>query len=465
MKTFRPKTIAELRNHVLSATPSIYLSSQTSTVIPFHQLEAIYQDLPNFTLCDLNNLPQNLAWIDDEYVQISGPVTWKQLKDFAITKNRRVMTMPTEELACILGGIATSCTGEHAFGYGTLRQQLQSITFMNHQGIEVQLLATDSIEKFFTNDATFTSIIHDYQTSWLPYESFKNAPFPRMKQAIDLMIGTEGQLGVITSAVIKTAPYENLQHFFITIPKWEDDYSSHFEILQAVQSFRGKILACELTDSHALSFLPQIDRSVTQDHQGDIIFLEVLESAIDDVYENLFSKFKLISEEQIFSITGSKFHQLRATIPRMINEFNAQNKVTKKATDVQVAISDFPQIMKLYLAWSKLNIAYTLFGHFGDAHLHFNFLPKQHEIALCQKELKNFYPQISLQPLSHVHQNDQALSASLNIKASPFAEHGIGLMKKDFIKNFYTQAQIDLFKKLKTYFDPLHQFFPRGFME
>ena len=38
------------------------------------------------------------------------------------------------------------------------------------------------------------------------YEKFKNAPYPRFEKAIDLHIGAEGQLGVITGGIIKIRP-------------------------------------------------------------------------------------------------------------------------------------------------------------------------------------------------------------------------------------------------------------------
>ena len=47
---------------------------------------------------------------------------------------------------------------------------------------------------------------------------------------------------------------------------------------------------------------------------------------------------------------------------------------------------------------------------------------------------------------------------------SPFAEHGIGLLKKKFIAPFYNEHQQCVFRELKSLFDPKGQFFPEGFM-
>ena len=48
-------------------------------------------------------------------------------------------------------------------------------------------------------------------------------------------------------------------------------------------------------------------------------------------------------------------------------------------------------------------------------------------------------------------------------KASPFAEHGVGLIKQKFIKDFYTENQKRVFKELKEEMDPESLFFPNGF--
>ena len=48
------------------------------------------------------------------------------------------------------------------------------------------------------------------------YKSFKNGPFPRLESEIDLMVGTEGQLGVITEAIIKVLPSREKNLYFKT---------------------------------------------------------------------------------------------------------------------------------------------------------------------------------------------------------------------------------------------------------
>jgi FAD/FMN-containing dehydrogenase len=125
---------------------------------------------------------------------------------------------------------------------------------------------------------------------------------------------------------------------------------------------------------------------------------------------------------------------------------NTRMGVTKKGTDVQVAPQNFIDLLSFYRNLSKLGIQYNLFGHFGDAHLHFNFMPTPEQNNFCNHQLEELYKKV------------------LEWHGSPFAEHGIGLLKKKFIGPFFSDHQKMVFRELKNIYDPKGQFFPEGFM-
>ena len=257
------------------------------------------------------------------------------------------------------------------------------------------------------------------------------------------MTGTEGQLGIITSAVLKTIPYEEETYLFILLPKWEEDFEPHLEIFHAVQEFREEIRACEFIDSNSLSYLP-LEKNPGKNQ--DIIFLEIKKSHFEKVYENLLSKLTLINEENIFEMNSSKCRDLRVSVPRAIFEVNSRMGVSKKGTDVQVTPQSFRELLSFYKTYTLLGVDYNLFGHFGDAHLHFNFMPTPDKNDFCNQQLENLYQKV------------------MQWHGSPFAEHGIGLLKKKFIAPFFSDKQKLVFRQLKNKFDPKGQFFPEGFM-
>ena len=154
-----------------------------------------------------------------------------------------------------------------------------------------------------------------------------------------------------------------------------------------------------------------------------------------------------INIDDICEISHSKYSLMRTSIPQAVQEYNASHKLIKKGTDVQASPEDFSKLLELYQDFTKHNVKFTLFGHFGDAHLHFNFLPNESQKESVDHLLENFYKEIAS-----------------TLTVSPFAEHGIGLIKKNYIKHYYNQTHLDVFKTLKEKHDPQGIFFPEGFM-
>ena len=419
--------------HIASGVPTLYHSSQTSTVIPFEKLEA--QLGKDTVLGNLSTLKGQMKMLSNGDLFVEGFVTWKEAKEFCLSHKREIMTSPTEELAGVLSGIATSCTGERSFGFKNLRSQVVALTYLDHTGKEKKLHSDRRIDPSMN--------LKDYQRDFSHYDQYKNAPYPRLEFETDLMTGTEGQLGIIKDAVLKTIEHVEETYLFILLPKWELDFEPHLEIFHAVQSFRGQIRACEFIDSNSLSYLP------TEKNPGknqDVLFLEIAKKDFEHIYENLLVKLTMVSDENIFEMNSSRCRDLRVSVPRAIFEVNSRMGVTKKGTDVQVDSEHFRELLVYYRKLASMGIDYNLFGHFGDAHLHFNFMPTPDKNDFCNEELENLYGEV------------------LKWRGSPFAEHGIGLLKKKFITPFYNRNQTEVFRQLKRQFDPKGQFFPEGFM-
>ena len=426
-----------LSSHILSGRPTFYYGSATSTVIPYDKIEATLGPLEGEELvwANLSTMPSNLELDNSNNLIVTGPVCWQEAKAFCRSKGRDIMTSPTEELASILSGLATSATGERCFGFGTLRDQVQEVEYCSHRGEFSWVSAVREIDE--------VDSLKSYQSDYEKFKSFKNAPFPRIEKEADFLIGTEGQLGVITSAKIQTTELVERTFIFLKLPRWEENMEPHLEIFEKVQNFKDEIFSCELLDENSMKALPA-EEKVSE--SGDVIFLEVKSNSFDNIYEKLLSTIELVKEDNIFEISANRCHQLRMNVPRYTFEKNFQMGVVKKGTDVQVNSKDFRALLEFYKSWTDIGIDYNLFGHFGDAHLHFNFLPTSSQIEICQQRLEELYKFVS------------------EIDGSPFAEHGIGLIKQKFITHFWNSNQYDLFNELKKIHDPKGIFFPLGYL-
>jgi glycolate oxidase len=434
-KTFYDFT--ELQSFVAQHRTSFFASSKTSTVVPFDQIESLIEST---TLCDLSQLPKKLSLTSEQNLIVRGAVTWSEAKEFLINHKRSLKTYPTEVLATITAGVATSCTGERSFGFGNLRKQIVRLKYINFNGQEIEVHRDQNLVDLFP-DAK--DLISKYSDEFKAYQTFKNAPFPRFEKATDLLIGSEGQLGIVTEVEMQTAPLENVHYLFILLPSWEENFDPHLELHHLVQEFRGKIISCELVDHASIGFLKPEDRL---GKNQDVIFLEIQGDHFEEIHEAFLKNLKLISEENIFEIPESRFHHIRASVPRRIFEENSRAGVVKMGTDVQVSSEKLKDLLLFYREAKFVGISYNLFGHFGDAHLHFNFMPKPDQIKPCQDYFHKLYDQVLLW------------------HGSPFAEHGIGFLKRKYIKAFQGPHVLALFRYLKHKLDPHNQFFPQGFM-
>lgn len=435
-KTFY--TQDDLARHLKAHQPSFYFSSQTSTVIPYDKLQTLlpWQTEKDYFLCDISKLPTHMEIRANGNLVLRGGVSWEEAKKFLRSQGRNLKTSPTEQLALITAGVATSCTGERCFAFGNMRSQVVRLKYLDYNGEEKEIFRDQPLE-------STSPYLRPYQADFNFYSAYKNAPYPRFEKATDLMIGTEGQLGVVTEVELETTENFDVTYVFMLLPRWEEDDRAHLEIYQAVQGHRREIISCELLDANCMNYLKEDEKLGTNQ---DVIFLEVRTEDFERIYGDVLCELKLTSAEQVFEISESKFHSVRAGVPRAIFETNSRMGVVKVGTDVQVGAQHFPDLLQFYREASKLGVKYCLFGHFGDAHLHYNYMPSPERVSECQDKLLELYDRV------------------FEWKGSPFAEHGIGLLKQKYIKRFHGENQRALFSDLKKQHDPHNQFFPQGFM-
>jgi FAD/FMN-containing dehydrogenase len=363
-------------------------------------------------------------------------VSWDEAKNFLRSQGRNLKTSPTEQLALITAGIATSCTGERCFAFGNMRSQVARLKYLNFNGEEIELTREEDLK-------SASAYLGPYKKDFDYYRSFKNAPYPRFEKAIDLMIGTEGQLGIVSEVEIETVENYDVTYIFLLLPRWEQNYGPHLEIFSAVQSYRSAVISCELLDANCMSYMKD-DEKLGKDQ--DVLFLEIKTERFEEIYSDVLYRLKQTAPDQVYEISEGKFHKVRAGVPRAIFEENSKMGVVKVGTDVQVTPEKFADLLNFYRDASKLGVRYCLFGHFGDAHLHYNYMPTPEDLKKCQDQMLGLYDKV------------------LEWKGSPFAEHGIGLLKQKFIKRFHGKNQLGLFQDLKKEHDPYNQFFPQGFM-
>lgn len=435
LKELSIQSVSELETFLKQRKPALFCGSKTSTVIPFDHLESGTNEL---VLVNLAKLPKKLRLNEKGNLVISGPVTWEEAREFLHGKGLEMPLWPTEQTAQVLAGLATSATGERSFSQGNLRKHVHQVEFMDPEGHIRVFSGHRPVEGVFSPGDCLSA----YQHAYTAYKNFKNAPFPRLEVETDLLIGTEGQLGVLLEVELGVISKEITQFLGIWLPSWREDWKYHTQLVSKLNSLRGPILSCELLDFESLSF-GEFERFPVGGK--DLLLLEVVESSIEEIFEYISTQVPTLNPESVVQISSEEANSIRVQVPRKINEYLSKNHMKKQGTDTQVSINQLSYLFERYKEMANKGFRTILFGHIGDAHLHFNFLMAPDQVDAVKEELDIFYRELSLQ------------------SASPFAEHGIGLIKQSWIKNFLSDFHFKVFHELKKKFDPHNQFFPKGF--
>jgi D-lactate dehydrogenase (cytochrome) len=256
----------------------------------------------------------------------------------------------------------------------------------------------------------------------------------------------EGTLAIIASCTLKLQdkPF-SIFDGLIFFEKEEDAFYMVDKIKALKESRLLEPASLEFFDKNALSFLKN-EYAFIPDSTAALYFEQEVEKESD--YDVLLKRWaELIDESGALTaqtILGEsakereKIFALRHRLPQLINEFLRQHNQLKQASDIAVPWQNFNRMYNFYKEIGKsCGIDYVNFGHIGESHLHFNFLPKNDpEADKAKKYLMLF------------------CEKSISFGGTVSAEHGIGKIKRPYLKIMYSQSQIKDMVALKKYFDP-----------
>ena len=248
-----------------------------------------------------------------------------------------------------------------------------------------------------------------------------------------LFLGAEGTLGVITAAVLRLYPLPTARATaWIAV----DSPREAVELLAALRGRLGdRLSAFELVSQACLEavlkHVPTTRNPFPHAHPwhvlaefGDSGPTEALRALVEAALEK--SEAVLAqSEEQ-----SSQLWRIRESIPE------AQFSNVKH--DISVAVSRTPEFIER--AGRALQKAFPgaqpyVFGHVGDGNLHYNIGP---EALLAQREAVS----------GVVYETVDALGGSIS------AEHGLGQLKREAIREHKQPIELELMRALKSTLDP-----------
>jgi D-lactate dehydrogenase (cytochrome) len=374
---------------------------------------------------------------------------------------------PTER-HCFLGGtVATNASGARTFKYGPTRKYVQRLKVVLAGGelIDLRRGANRADETgMFRLPLPSGRVIEARLPEYRMPEVRKNASgyyvAPKM-DLLDLFIGSEGTLGVIVEVEVSLVPRPEELISGIVFFDSEDG------LLRFVSEARSRSLATrssnanicredlrepdidaralEYFDEESLRFLRQANDAVPENALGAIFFEQEAEADTIDLLMTrwlaLLELHKALLDDSWFAVNEAdqaRLREFRHQLPVLMNEWFARHNQRKVSTDMALPDQNFAEMMSFYKqALKATELRYTIFGHIGDNHVHVNILPRN---DLEAKEARSIY-------LAFVRQA-VALGGTIS------AEHGIGKLKRDYLRELYGEEHLRAMARLKQAFDP-----------
>ncbi len=264
----------------------------------------------------------------------------------------------------------------------------------------------------------------------------------------NLLIGSEGTLGVITAASLRLYPRPAAEAAAMLVV---ESPRAALRLLALAQERVGNgISAFELISGMGLAFLAETMPDVrrTFDPAPDWMVLMDLglsagqdpTAALEALFEAGFEK-GLVSDGVIAASEAQRqeFWTVRETIPAANKRVGAIS-----SHDISLPLGAVPDFIDV--AGEKLaamgDFRINCFGHLGDGNLHYNVYPRQ-----GQNRNDRLAEQAAVQAL--VHDLCHAMDGSIS------AEHGIGRLKTADLQRYGDPAKLAAMRAIKAALDPL----------
>jgi len=316
---------------------------------------------------------------------------------------------PTSSKVCTIGGnLAYNSAGPRAVKYGTTRDNVLQLTLVTGKG-----------DTLHTGVKTTKGVVG--------YDLTR------------LMIGSEGTLGIITRATLKLLPIPSDKRTL------QITYKSIHSAAQAVSAIMAQHItpcALEFIDKHAIEMIRGYSSADLPHNAGAMLMVEIdgSRAALDEGLEAIISAAKndgclkinhAQSEKEIKALWETRkalSPALRKIAPKKINE------------DVVVPVSRIPELIDgLDKLSQKYNIPIVNFGHAGNGNIHVNLLTNPDDSQL------------------QIKANDclqEVFQLVLDLDGTLSGEHGIGLVKKEYVGKELDTVSLAYMKAIKQQFDP-----------
>lgn len=371
---------------------------------------------------------------------------------------------PTE-WSCQMGGtVVTNASGARSFKYGATREFVSRLEIVLPTGDILNLRRGD----FFADKNNKLRLEVGENETTIPLPTYKMPGTrkhaagyyvrPKM-DAVDLFVGSEGTLGVITeietrlvakpesvlSGVVFFKDEVNLLNFVDNVR--EISFATREEIRNPKSEIQNRIDArvLEYFDRNALEFVGERFSLVPENMAGAIFFEQEVTSETEEnlleQYFELLATHKAEIDASWFANNAAdarRMRDFRHALPVAVNEFIVRHGQRKVSTDMAVPDAEFARMLRFYQeTLEQSNLKYVVFGHIGDNHLHVNILPRDEAEAHRAKQIYGRF-----------------VARACIVGGTISAEHGIGKLKNHYLEAMFGERYLNEMAAVKRALDP-----------
>ena len=358
----------------------------------------------------------SIIGVDDKNLQVivePGVIT-QVLKDAVAEKGLFYPVDPSSLGSCFIGGnIAENSGGARAVKYGVTKDYVLNLEVVLPNG----------------------------EIIWTGANTLKNSTGYNLTQ---LMVGSEGTLGIITKIVLKLIP--KVTHtILMLVPFYKAEQAC--EAVSAI--FRAGIVpsALEFMERDAIDwtmrYVEGVSVPVKEEIQAHLLievdgnYPEVLFQEAEKMTEVL-EQFEI--DEVLFADTEDQKNALWK-LRRAVGEAVKSNSVYKEEDTVVLRYA-LPILLKgVKDAGKKYGFHTVCYGHAGDGNLHINIVKGDMSDANWITEVPKGIVEI--------------FELTVQLKGTLSGEHGIGYVQKDYMPLAFNATELNLMKGIKNLFDPL----------
>jgi FAD/FMN-containing dehydrogenase len=353
---------------------------------------------------------------------IVGPgVLLRDLQSAAARAGKFYAPDPTENTSSLGGNIAANASGSRSFRFGATREHVMALRVALMDGRVIDVRRGQPVD-------------FEVPAIRLPRTTKHSAGYrlaPGMDW-VDLFIGSEGTLGVVTQAELKLLPAPGeLISGVIFFPD-EASALDAADRWRALSSRRGPGL-------RMLEYLDRASLQMLDVPHGAALMTEQEDDPGVDTELDMTGALEADSWFAISAADRERFRQFRHALPERCNDRIRRSGFMKLSTDYAVPIEHTRDIMRIYQRELERGCSgrYVIFGHIGDAHVHINTFSDSQEQFEYAKAL-----------MTDLAREAVALGGTVG------AEHGLGKRKAHLLAIQYSPQEIASMRAVKHRFDP-----------